>query len=316
MKRSGVPARLWELLALYLSEDKRGPTPEHLAPSASGYRGVFYSVGEFQIPARDVLSSAIEMGLKVSKYVTFPSCAVCRSLALTLEVSCPSCGERDIRRIEIMVHYDCGYMGPAEDFLRDVDGKRSSCPKCGKEIKRAGIDYGRPGVGFRCERCGSIFQFPIYGAVCENGHKTSLDKVEVERFPVFEVTKTTLVNISVIRMVQQTAKKLASLYGFEVDAFAPRNGESNATHIVHMIIRMGGRDEYGVEVIDEAADPVQMMGSIAKALDLGMRFIILVDRGRAAKLAQIFNTSMFLIIPYSSGEEIADLIAGKLGIVA
>ncbi len=316
MKKSVVPAGLWELLALHLSENKRGPTPEHLAPSASGYRGVLYSVGEFQIPARDVLLSAIEMGLKVSKYVTFPACAVCRSLALTLEVSCPSCSERDIRRIEIMVHYDCGYMGPAEDFFRDVDGKRSVCPKCGKELKRVGIDYGRPGAGFRCERCGSIFQFPIYGVVCESGHKTSLDKVEVERFPVFEVTRTTLVNISVIRMAQQTAKKLASHYGFEVETFVPRKGESNATHIVHMIIRMGGRDEYGVEIIDKAADPVQMMDLIAKALDLGIRFIILVDKGRAAKLAQILNTSMFLIIPYSSDEEIADLIASKLGIVA
>ena len=87
----------------------------------------------------------------------------------------------------------------------------------------------------------------------------------------------------------------------------PLRGESNTLQVAHMLIHVDDT-RYAVEVIDEAADNVELMSSISKAIDLGIKFIVAIDEGRAEKLAQLLNTSMFIIVPYRSGDELADLI--------
>jgi hypothetical protein len=111
------------------------------------------------------------------------------------------------------------------------------------------------------------------------------------------------------------AKVLSEVYGLVVETFVPLKGESNAVQVVHLLIRMNDT-RYAVEIIDEDADTVQLMSSISKAIDLGIKFIVAIDEGRAEKLAQLLNTSMFIIVPYRSGDEIADLIMRRLEIVA
>jgi len=312
-KAQRIP-KLWELLATSLlrggeSEERR------LTPSIVRTTGIFYTVGGIQIPAESIVSAAPILGLKTSTHVSFPACASCMSLSLALAISCPSCESGDIRRIEVMVHYECGYIGPVEEFRISVGKSEYSCPRCARELKRVGIDYGRPGAGYRCEKCGSIFQFPVLSFVCDKGHKTSLDRIEIVRFPVFEATETTLVNMSVVNKVLHTAKVLSEVYGLVVETFVPLRGESNALQVVHLLIHVGDT-RYAVEIIDEAVDNVELMSSISKAIDLGIKFIVAIDEGRAEKLAQLLNTSMFIIVPYRSGDELADLIMRRLEILA
>jgi hypothetical protein len=306
-------SKRWELIAASLLRDGK-PEERHIIPSVVCTATVSYNIGGIELPAESILSSASILGLKSSEHVSFPACPSCGSLSLLLEIACPSCESRDIRRIDIMVHYECGHTGSVDEFRASLERSGYVCPRCGKELKRVGIDYGRPGAGLRCGKCDSVFQFPVFNFICDKGHKTSLDSIGIARFPVFEVSMTTLVNASVVNKVLHIAKVLSEDYGIKVETFVPLVGESNVTHVVPLLVYLAGM-KYAVEIIDDATDTVLLASSISKALDLRIKSIIVTDHDNAKKLAQMLNTSQFIIVPYGPGDELADLIARRLEII-
>jgi hypothetical protein len=53
-----------------------------------------------------------------------------------------------------------------------------------QELRRVGIDYGRPGLGFKCFSCHRVFQYPAIILSCEGGHDFKVDEVELKTYPV------------------------------------------------------------------------------------------------------------------------------------
>lgn len=281
---------------------------QEIAPTTIPGLGVYYVLAGFHVPADKLMSRYREAFLEVKRYVTFPSCSTCRSTSLRLEVLCPSCRGTDLTRVDLVVHYECGFVGGIEDFSTS-QGMLDKCPKCGKPLKRVGIDYGRPGLGFRCQRCGAIFQYPLTNLVCDKGHSTSLDKIQIERYPVFTVSSELWKTRQMVELLQTLQADLKASLGLSVDILDLVRGKSGMTHLIHMLVRSGSK-LVAVEFLDLDSEMMDAMSVVSKAVDLGIHFIVVVSEERASDLRRILHPSYFSVIPAKrlSAEDIRDAL--------
>lgn len=269
---------------------------QELVPAVVPGLGIYYVVAGFHIPAERLLRDSRRGILEAKEYVSFPSCATCRSTSLILEILCPSCRKSDLSRIDLIVHYECGYMGGVEEFAKDSYGTVDKCPRCGKSLKRVGIDYGRPGVGFRCQKCGAIFQYPIVSVKCDRGHETPLDKVNIERYPVFALSKESLRVGKFVDMLQRVAKELRANLNLDVNVLETVRGKSGVPHLVHMLVRSLGK-LVAVMVLDEDTMITEAVDVVSKNIDLGIHFIVVMDESKAAELGKLLNPQYFTVVP-------------------
>ncbi len=287
---------------------KEGPEQE-ITPVLVPGLGVYYTLAGFQIQADSLLTRYREAFLEVKRYVSFPSCSVCGSTSLRLEVLCPSCRQSDLLRIDLVVHYDCGFMGGVEDFIRDSQGLLEKCPKCGKPLKRVGIDYGRPGLGYKCRLCGAIFQYPLTLLRCDKDHPTTLDKIGVERYPVFTVSKDLQKARPILDLLEKIQAELERRLNVEVEVLRVIKGRSRMPHIIHALIRSGDK-VVAIEILDERSDISDAMSVVSKAVDLGIHFIVILDEEKALELRKVLNPDYFTLIPMRERrlEDISDLL--------
>jgi CheY-like chemotaxis protein/Zn finger protein HypA/HybF involved in hydrogenase expression len=116
---------------------------------------------------RHILGSLAEKGfLHVKEHDPVAACPKCDSHKIAVRLECRSCGSINVKRVKILEHVLCGFMG-AEDGFRHDGSLR--CPKCGKAIES---DPERPLNGdprsgtrvidsiFRCRDCSREFDKP------------------------------------------------------------------------------------------------------------------------------------------------------------
>jgi predicted nucleic acid-binding Zn-ribbon protein len=83
----------------------------------------------------------------------FLLCPNCHSPNLRPSLCCPKCGSCNIVKGRILEHFACGAVTVENECM--VSGKYI-CPKCKKEFKFLGTDYGSLGVNHKCYNCGDI----------------------------------------------------------------------------------------------------------------------------------------------------------------
>ncbi|MEM0445044.1 MAG: hypothetical protein QXY54_03645 [Nitrososphaerota archaeon] len=269
---------------------------QDLVPTIVPGSGVYYVVAGFHIPAERLLRGSQKGFFEVKRHLSFPSCGTCRSTSLILEILCPSCKTSDLTRIDLVVHYECGYMGSVEEFSTKSYGVVERCPKCGKTLKRVGIDYGRPGVGFRCQNCREIFQYPLVNVRCDGNHQTTLDKVNLERYPVLSLSRESWRVSRFVDMLQIIENELRKSLDLDVSILEMVRGRSGVPHLIHMLIRTSDKD-VAVMVLDEQTEITEAMNVVSKNIDLGIHFIVLMDERKAAELSRLLNPQYFTVIP-------------------
>jgi len=80
-------------------------------------------------------------------------CPQCGDFRLNFRQVCPHCSSPSLQRTRTIQHYACGQAAPETQFIH---GDRYVCPKCGKELRHIGVDYGKPGEVVVCGHCGEI----------------------------------------------------------------------------------------------------------------------------------------------------------------
>jgi ribosomal protein S27E len=85
------------------------------------------------------------------------TCSGCGSGRLSAYEACVECGSADLFDEAILHHYRCGFQDAESRF---VDGSALTCPKCRRELRHIGVDYGRPGMMVRCRPCGQVMSEP------------------------------------------------------------------------------------------------------------------------------------------------------------
>jgi hypothetical protein len=91
------------------------------------------------------------------------TCALCKSARLHAYEACPSCGSGNLVDEPIVHHYRCGSQAPESRF---ADGRLLVCPKCRRELRHFGVDYGKPGIAVVCRGCGAVEDEPVANFAC------------------------------------------------------------------------------------------------------------------------------------------------------
>jgi GGDEF domain-containing protein len=79
-------------------------------------------------------------------------CSKCGSARLNIYEACPACGSGDLNEDVLIHHYRCGCQ---EAEARFIQGAQLICPKCRRELRHFGVDYGKPGKIVVCRSCGA-----------------------------------------------------------------------------------------------------------------------------------------------------------------
>jgi GGDEF domain-containing protein len=80
------------------------------------------------------------------------NCGKCASARLHVYEACPACDSAHLLEEPIVHHYRCGWQEPQSKFIAK---RMLMCPKCRRELRHYGVDYGKPGNVSICQACGA-----------------------------------------------------------------------------------------------------------------------------------------------------------------
>ena len=151
-----------DLTVLRLAYSRDTPIEAHYSPDL--HQAVHYPLLGSGVGVRRRLEFLASMDLLRRRHFTRThSCGRCGSARLNAYEACPGCGGADVLDETIVHHYRCGWQAPESQF---VQGPILVCPKCRRELRHLGIDYGKPGNVLVCRQCGAANAEPAVRFAC------------------------------------------------------------------------------------------------------------------------------------------------------
>ncbi len=248
--------------------------------------GIVYDMNGIELDGKTLTELEDRGILTVSGYEYYPACNICKSTSLTTLILCNSCKSNMLERYDLVVHYDCSYIAPINEFI--VKEGVYTCPRCSKSFNRIGIDYGRPGDGFRCLKCNSITQYPLLNIVCSNGHTLNpydLDVVKVKSYTLsYEAKRFIGIYEHLIKVVDRLVER-----GINTEMLVKVKGISGVEHIVVLYINTG-RDLILVDYVINPKSPMEWFSVVTKVIDIPNTLSILVtDRVTESSISSLLN---------------------------
>ncbi|MEM4285612.1 MAG: hypothetical protein QW684_05355 [Candidatus Nitrosocaldus sp.] len=272
--------------------------------------GLIYEINDMELTLEKINEyRENELLLPVSRY-SYPACSTCNSTALHIIFECPTCKGRMLTKHDMIVHYECSYIAPADEFKSNYADVLYKCPKCGKQLSKVGIDYGRPGFGFRCEKCKFITQYPVIRVECDNGHTSNIYDLNMVIFEGYKVSDT-VNNLAGVYEELVTAAKMLKDYGLKADVLCKVTGASGAVHIIPFMLK----DEMNliIDYIPNPNDAMQWFKIIARSIDLANALsIVVTDKPIDAHILTTFNTSRIRVIYNKDGLRLSELIVQEV----
>lgn len=271
-------------LASYAKKSK-----DSIQPQFRHGLGIVYEIEGLDLSVDRVKTYEQEKLLSVAGSKAYPSCPKCASLLLAVRLNCPDCKQSSLARSEIMIHYECEYSAPVEEFVSQKDAEYV-CPKCSKHMKRVGIEYGKPGIGFKCQDCGRVFQYPLVNIACPAGHESKVDEVDLKAYPVYRVNEEIQSFAEVADYFMSVQKVLtAGMGGTKAEVLGRVKGLSGVTHIFPLVVE-GEKKVVVVDfILDESGFDAKILQKILRGADLKHVVLLFVPESLVGKLASIVN---------------------------
>jgi hypothetical protein len=273
--------------------------------------GIIYSIEGKVLPI-DRLQELERRGIfEIKSYTSFIACPVCKNLNLSIKFVCPMCKSDTLIKADFIVHYECGYVATVQEFTRnDV----YLCPKCKKVLKTVGIDYGRPGISFRCNSCFNVFQFPLVLIKCNNNHEFKVDETEIINYPIYKLGKNVSYYSKLTNILYHTSLRINFEKNLNALVFSSVSGISGSRHFFPLVIKKDDNLVAAVEIILDISELHNiLLKTIVKSLDIdGKVFLIMMQKLDVSKFAAILNPERIKIINVNSEEEIPEKIISNL----
>lgn len=284
---------------------------ENITPKFKHGVGIVYEVEGLDLSADRIKKYAQEKILSVTGIKTFPACAKCASLLLVTRVSCPNCRNQSLVRSEIMTHYECEYAGLVEEFIPRKQGERAGgkeggdanyfCPKCSKVLKKVGIDYGRPGISFKCQDCSEILQYPLIDIVCPANHVSKVDEIDLRAFPVYRVDSEMQGFAEVVDYFVEIQRVLMDI-GISSKVLGKVRGTSGVNHVFPLVIESEKAQGVVVDfILEESGLDAKILQKVLRGADLALhKILIFIPAGLMAQLSPIVNPDKIKLFPLES----------------
>lgn len=271
--------------------------------------GLLYEINGIELTLEDIYEyKESDLLLPTSKY-SYPACSVCNSTALHIIFECSTCKSSMLTKDDMMVHYECNHIAPAKEFSKH--GSAYICPRCGKQMSRVGIDYGRPGFGFRCEKCKFITQYPVIKVECDKGHVSNvydLNMVTVEGYKI----SSTANRLARVYEELVTAAEMLEDYGLKADVLCKVTGTSGVAHIIPLMLKAMDMNVI-IDYMPNPNDAVQWFKIIARSIDLPDALsIVVTDKPIDVNILATFNTSRIRVLYNKDGLRISRLITEEV----
>lgn len=151
-----------QLAALRLAYSRDKAIEAHFAPNSHSL--VEYPLLGPVTGARQLLEGLAALDLLNRRHFTRTHlCPKCDSARLHVYEACPACGGAELQEEELVHHYRCGCQEIQARFLQ---GEHLICPKCRRELRHLGVDYGKPGKAVMCAACGAMNSEPFMRFAC------------------------------------------------------------------------------------------------------------------------------------------------------
>lgn len=292
--QSSLPENDSEVMAILslLSENADGD--KELRPVLKrGYGGIVYDLGNrFEVAYEKLRQSEKKGLLTTSGHLAFSSCPKCEDLDLQTQLFCPECSSQALVKSDLLIHYDCQSTGPVEEFQSNIRNGYY-CQKCRKELKRVGIDYGNPGIGFKCSSCEKVFQFPLVLGQCSSGHNSKIDELLLKSFPKYTLGSNAK-GLSPLLIESRTLKAELEKKNVQAKMLATLKGASGASHVVPLLLTLPPSvtpemdDKVAIEFIaDESNFEKSVLQLLLKSADLDKIRMIIVYRGSSGSIEHI-----------------------------
>lgn len=296
-------------LAFLASHAKKSKEP--INPIFRHGAGVVYEIEGVDLSFERIKTYEQEKLLSAAGAKPFPACPKCSSLLLSVQLNCPDCKKQSLARSEIMIHYECEYSGPVEEFVSQKDAEYV-CPKCSKTLKRVGIEYGKPGIGFKCRDCGRVFQYPLVNVACSNGHQSKLDELDLKPFPVYKVNDEIQGFADLADYFLAIQKSLARS-GVEVEVLARVRGQSGVVHIIPLVVRTEKMQAVVDFILNEAGSDAKVLQKILRSADLGQHVALLfVPAALVSQLAGMVNPEKIKLVAIPGPGNDPDAVAREV----
>jgi len=271
--------RQLELLNLML---KQG---QEIRPHRVRGIGIVY-IGELTM-REDKLLSLIRRGFfRIKGHIAFPICPICGDVDLSLNVYCPNCNSQDLLKVDIVVHYECHYSDDISAFRRP---EGLTCPMCEKPLKVVGVDYGRPGISYKCNNCLNTFQLPLIESTCSKGHVLKLDELALHRSPVVVYEPLKPLRESAAWKVLDLVEVLNS-HGYKAEPLALLRGTATrAEYIVDVLVHKSGKKLALLLFNTSNVSPDSIYSPLTLALDLRIPIVVLMSKEYAEGIARFFR---------------------------
>jgi hypothetical protein len=294
-----------ELWALMFALAGENPS-EELVPRFKPDLGVVYKVGEVEVPAGRLKRLGEQEGLLDGLgQVSFASCPKCESLNLTILMKCPNCGKQTLSKSEMLIHYECGHLSPLQEIVQP--GKTVyTCPKCGKLMKRVGIDYGRPGLAFTCPECQEVSQYPLVKLLCHNNHELKLDEPELRQFSVYKLGKGLSTIPKIITILNEIKTKLTA-NGHSSIVLANVTGESGNEYVTPLLV-LTIPPLIADFILDKTTWEFQAIEAIRKTADLKSRSLLVVRKELEGLVNNMINPQRIQLITFEKEDEITEKV--------
>jgi len=257
-----------------------------------------------KVPADRIKHMADKNLLGIAGALSFASCPRCNSMHLNTIMRCPSCLRQSLSKIELVVHYECSHVAPLQEVTVPGSGEYV-CPKCGKKMKRVGIDYGRPGLGFKCLSCGEVSQYPSLMLLCEEGHDFKIDRQELRIFPIYRLGEALRTMPRMMTHLTET-KMLLSEHQTESVLLAQVKGMSGSTYIAPLLVP-GIPPLIADFMLDEEGWEFQVLQTIKKSVDLNSRILLVVKDRLLEFVRDMVNPERITVIMFDDESTIPKL---------
>lgn len=279
--------------------------------------GIVYNIQGLEVLPEKLRIAEDRGYLTYSESESFPSCPTCNSIQLRLVMACPQCHAGSIAKSDIVIHYGCEYSGPSSEFLNPGQATLS-CPKCHKMMKRVGIDYGNPGIGFKCQRCQNVFQFPLVTLVCERAHETKIDGANLMLFPVYKINEKAKSLSGIVEPLVSIQKVLVKA-GIHSDVLSHVRGISGNIHIIPLYVTLllddkGRRKQIAVDfLLEEASMEQSLLQTFLRVADLkDTEIVLFVKESVKKRLDFIINPNKVSLVTLSSEMPLQETVVREI----
>lgn len=297
---------LWAFLSVVAGEDLRA----EFRPVLNSSLGVIYEVDGVEVPALRMQRLAEKGLLELNGMTSFGACPKCNSLNLTANFKCASCKAQSLSKVDLIVHYGCGHLAPVNEVFREgLNDYR--CPSCHKEMKRVGIDYGRPGFGFICVSCHAVSQYPLLIMTCDKGHESKVSEEELILHPIYKLGHSLQTMPRIINVLSEVKRAMEER---EIKCFAlaqTKSRDGGALYISPILVVSVPSITVDF-ILEDVGWEFQVLQTIRKCADLGYKGLLVVKQGASEPIRDMVNPAKISVIAFDEESEIAGLTIQKL----